>query len=160
MAVMREPIAYLCAAVLIWTGIAAVLVAPSNAMAVNAAGAAIASYSIANHHTTADHATAHHAVSGEAVPAHHEALDLNHRSLVCIASCLESIEAKLLPKVAESDPRTEPIILPVQWPRDVLGEQFLQQLPLAYWPAGPPGGTLASGTGIERLLALNARMRN
>ena len=138
MAVMRKPIAYLCAAVLIWTGIAAVLVAPSNAMAVNAVGTAIASYSIANHHTTADHATAHHALSGEAVTAHHEALDLNHRSLVCIASCLESIEAKLLPKVAESDPRTEPIILPVQWPRDALDEEFLQQQLLAYWPAGHP----------------------
>jgi hypothetical protein len=160
MAALRKPIAYLCAAVLIWTGVAAGYVAPAAATPINSIGTAIESHSAADHHAPTSHAAVHHTASDQSDSAQHDALALTHRSLVCIASCFESIEAKLLPNSTDSDPRTEPLTLPVQWPRDALGEQVPQQIRLAYWPAGPPGGTLASGTGTERVLVLNARLRN
>jgi hypothetical protein len=160
MAALRKPVAYLCAAVLIWTGIAAGYVAPVAATPINAIGTANASHSSAGHHATTGHAAAHNTASDQADPAQHDALALTHRSVVCIATCFESIEAKLLPNATGSDPRTEPLTLPVKWPRDALREQVPHQIRLAYWPAGPPGGTLASGTGTERVLVLNARLRN
>ncbi len=157
---LRKAIAYLCAAVLIWTGLAAGYVAPVAATPINAIGTAMASHSSTDHHATTGHAAAHNTPSDQADPAQHDALALTHRTVVCIATCFESIEAKLLPNATDSDPRTEPLTLPVQWPRDALHEQVPQQIRLAYWPVGPPGGTLASGTGTERVLVLNARLRN
>ncbi len=157
---LRKSVAYLCAAALIWTVVISSVMPPAAATPQGLTGPASASHTQSG--TAAmDHGHfAHHDNGNAQNTAHSDLLGSPHRAVVCIITCLDAIAAKLLPKATDGTPPIEPLFLPIHWPRVALGPSRHHQVRLAYWPAGPPGVTLASGTGTERVLALNARMRN
>ena len=153
---LRKTVAYLCAAALIWTAVISSIVPPAAATPQGSAGPVSASHTQSGTAAMEHGQSAHHDDGN----AHGAPSGSPHRIVVCITTCLDSIAAKLLPKAADGTPPIEPLFLPIHWPRIALGPSRRHQIQLAYWPAGPPGGALAGGSGAERVLALNARLRN
>ena len=157
---LRKSVAYLCAAALIWTAVISSIVPPAAATPQGSAGPVSASHTQSGTAAMDHGQSAQHDDGNARNTAHGDPSGNPHRIVVCITTCLDSIAAKLLPKAADGTLPIEPLFLPIHWPRVALGPSRHHQVRLACRPVGPPGVTLASGTGTERVLALNARMRN
>lgn len=157
---LKKSVAYLCAAALIWTVVISSIVPPAAATPQGLTGPASASHTQSGTAAMDHGQPAHHDDGNAHNTAHGDPSESPHRIVVCITTCLDSIAAKLLPKAADGTITIEPLFLPIHWPRVALGPSRHHHVWLAYRPTGPPGVTWASGTGTERVLALNARMRN
>lgn len=157
---LRKSVACLCAAALIWTVVISSIVPPAAATPQGSAGPVSASHTQSGTAAMDHGQSAHHDDGNAHNVAHGDPSGSPHRIVVCITTCLDLIAAKLLPKAADGTPPIEPLFLPIHWPRIALVPSRHHQIQLAYWPAGPPGGILAGGSGAERVLALNARLRN
>lgn len=87
--------------------------------------------------------------------SHHES---NNES-DCVATCLDRISNKLVPKISDAEPRLDRNVIVIDSPRIQTTCADGCLIKLAYWPAGPPNFGRLTKTGTERLVALNARLR-
>ena len=89
---------------------------------------------------------------------HHE-LQRSEKTLECIATCLDLIADKLIPETSSTVQKATKAV-PVNWMQLAATGINLREVRFAHWPTGPPIDRLRSGSGTERLVALNSRLRN
>lgn len=142
-----------CCAILIWM----------NAIAgLFPAVTAHADHTAHNAATTAE--TIHHAHAGSAGLHDHSYVvqEVSHHQsdneADCVATCLDRISDKLVPKISDTEPRLDWKVVAVHPLRiqSVCADGCQIN---AYWPAGPPNFGGLTRTGTERLVAFNARLR-
>lgn len=142
----RSIVGYFCSAILIWMSAVAGYF-PASASAVHSAPALSGS----QHH---GHSHAEHGPGG------HGSVEVpDNPAMDCIATCIDLVADKVFPKVAANDWAPDQVAIPIRFGRhdDIASHQHSSVLP--YWPTGPPGGPVTSGSGAARLAALNARLR-
>lgn len=152
MARPRHILGHLLAAVLVWMSVVAGIM-PSSTFGAAAFGHNGPHGAMADHYgnATDDDRPFHH-------PGHHEPQQ-SEKALECIATCLDLIADKLVPETSSTEqPATKAV--PVNWMQFAATGTSLRDVTFAYWPTGPPIERPRSGSGTERLVALNSRLRN
>ena len=149
----RSIVGYVCCAILAWMSVAAGYF-PAAANSDIAALAQVSTAPDSSHH---GHLLGAHAAHGAV--RHGEAQTPGNPVAACIATCLELVSHKIIPKLASNDLEPKQVAVPVQYgqqadPTGVLRSDFL-----AYWPTGPPEQSRSSASGAARLVARNARLR-
>lgn len=152
MARTRHILGHLLAAVLVWMSVVAGIM-PSSAFGAAALVHNGLHGAMAGHYSNAtdDDRPFHH-------PKHHEPQQ-SEKTLECIATCLDLIADKLVPET-RSTVQTAINAVPVNWMQLAATGINLRKVTFAYWPTGPPIDRPRSGSGTERLVALNSRLRN
>lgn len=152
MARARHILGHLLAAVLVWMSVVAGVM-PSSAFGVPTQVHTGPHGTVVGHHghATGDDGSLHHS-------KHHE-LQHSEKTLECIATCLDLIADKLVPETSSTvQPASKAV--PVNWMQLASTGINLREVTFAYWPTGPPIDRPRSGSGTERLVALNSRLRN
>lgn len=150
MTTARSGLAYLLAALLAWTSIAAGVFAPSVSHAAASSAAVHASTPI-HHHGSIYGAAAVHPVSATAQSVSPES--------ACVASCLDVIAAKLAPPPHERVQPGDDDGAAIAWPPLALLIAALTLVDYRPRATGPPEPALSERSGAARLLRANARLR-
>lgn len=145
-----------CCAILIWMNVIAglfpVAIAHADQTAHNAATTAVET--VHHEHAHAGSAGLHDQGAVQEASRHHPNNDSE-----CVATCLDRISDKLVPKISDPEPRLDRNAIVIDTPRIQTTCADGCQIKLAYWPAGPPNFGRLTKNGTERLVALNARLR-
>ncbi|MBU1212991.1 MAG: hypothetical protein KJ587_17235 [Alphaproteobacteria bacterium] len=150
---LRKPVAYLCALLLSWMSVVSGVVPVSAQIHTHAEvsdpQARVAVPSMHTHHQSSP--------IGDAEPR--AATGSSDHQQACIETCLSTIAAKLVPTLTAAQ-KPQPLKIKIDWPRPSLYGLTAGVFRAANWPTGPPGDNHRLGSGTERLVALNARLRN
>ncbi len=152
----RAIVGYFCSAVLLWMSVAAGHFLPAT-MTTDAATKAAAH---------GKHPTEAHGVSGKHAHAsghHHSEAKVTEKlpgkTAACIAECLDRIADKLHARAGAFDFAPGSNWMAVAWQPFKLDFSGWQAVHVGNWPTGPPDPRPRSGSGSERIVALNRRLR-
>ena len=149
----RSIVGYVCCAILAWMSVAAGYFPAASSS--NAAVPALVSTALdSSHHA---HLLAEHTAHGAVEYGVSEAP--GNPVAACIATCLELVSQKIIPKLASNDLEPKQVAVPVRYGQLADKINALRSEVLAYWPTGPPEESGLSETGAARLVARNARLR-
>ncbi len=149
----RSIVGYVCCAVLAWMSVAAGYFANAPTLKLDAP-ALVSTAPASPHHA---HLTAEQTANR---PAHHGVAHTPGNPVAaCIATCLELVSQKIVPKLASNDLPPKQVAVPVRYGLHADTINALRAEIPAYWPTGPPEQSWTSASGAARLVARNARLR-
>lgn len=164
MTTARSGLAYLLVALLAWTSIAAGIFVPTSSahQATSAIHPPIASHQSGD----ADQRGKIHAISAHgaevmelaATPTGASPAGTTPESM-CVASCLDTIAAKLAPPPHETAAPDDSDGTVISWPLHALTHTPLPHTDYRPWPTGPPDPVQWERSGAARLVLANARLR-
>lgn len=165
MQTLRAILGYLCCVILLWMNVAAGLFLPAMTMAHAAAPVAMHGGAVPGavigpnggggdldhgHNVAVSHGHGVHASASETPPA---------KAAQCLAECLDRVADKLPPHVSAFDFSFELTWVAIAWRPYEIGPLQLRPGIAGNWPTGPPDPGPWFGSGSERIVALNGRLR-
>lgn len=165
MTTARSGLAYLLVALLAWTSVAAGIFVPTSSA--HQATSAIHPPTVASHQSREAHqrgklhaTSAHGAEVMEMAAAPTSAsLESTTPESMCVASCLDTIAAKLAPPPHDTAAPSDNDGTLIVWPLLALTHTSLPHADLRSWPTGPPDPAQWERSGAARLVLANARLR-